>query len=424
MPDERYPTAGDFWSAVCAAQGVPDMPPAGDSVISWSPESERRAPSKRPSDGSVRPWNVSQESTRPPDESLAQTKRVKRPPLDERVFTAPSLRDTLRTALERASRSRLAGIVTGVVTAIGFGFCAMHATTPRAQGASTAPAVVSAVRIDPVVMLAATCPANMTSVDGGKFFMGNDDPNADPEERPAHQVTLSPYCIDRYEVTVADYAACSESGECKRAPTEASWRGITRAERTAFSTLCNGSRADRADHPVNCVDWGMAAAYCAWKQKRLPTEAEWEFAARGPDGRRYPWGDEAPDQERLNACGKECIEWGAQNGVEMSVRGRGMYGGRDAFVGTAPVGSFSNGKSRYGIFDLAGNVWEWTADWEGKYAAQPAVDPAGPMHGVRRIVRGGGFNGVMPAWVRSTQRYGDDPAARSHAYGFRCARMR
>jgi formylglycine-generating enzyme required for sulfatase activity len=264
----------------------------------------------------------------------------------------------------------------------------------------------------------------MASIDGGKFFMGNDDLDADSDERPAHQVTISPYCVDLHEVTVADYRACSTSGECKRAPTEVSWKGISRAERTAFSKLCNGSRADRADHPVNCVDWDMASAYCTWQEKRLPTEAEWEFAARGSDGRRYPWGDEAPDPERLNACGRECVDWGAQNGVEMAIRGKGMYAGRDGFVGTAPVGSFVHGQSRFGILDLAGNVWEWTSDWEGKYSPQPSVDPAGPPNGAHRIVRGGGFNGVMPAWVRSTQRYGDDPSARSHAYGFRCARSR
>ncbi len=265
----------------------------------------------------------------------------------------------------------------------------------------------------------------MARIEGGKFFMGSDDRDADPDERPAHQVTLSPYCIDLYEVTAAEYKGCSDIGECKRAPLEVEWKDIRPSEKKAFSPLCTGSfptkQPDKASHPINCVDWDMASIYCGSKKKRLPTEAEWEFAARGPDGRRYPWGDEPPDKSRMNACGKECLVWGAKNGVEMGFRGKGMYAEDDGFPTTAPVGSFPEGKSRYGLFDVVGNVWEWTSDWEANYSAEPVVDPKGPKTGQRRVVRGGAFNGALPSWVRPSQRYSDEPSAHSHAYGFRCA---
>ena len=118
--------------------------------------------------------------------------------------------------------------------------------------------------------------------------MGSDEKDADPDERPAHQVTLSPYCIDVHEVTAGDYKACSDVGECKRAPFEVDWKDIRPNEKKIFSPVCNGNQAARGQHPINCVDWDMASAYCAWVKKRLPTEAEWEFSARGPDGRHYP----------------------------------------------------------------------------------------------------------------------------------------
>jgi eukaryotic-like serine/threonine-protein kinase len=289
---------------------------------------------------------------------------------------------------------------------------------------------LSAVAVAAPVVSAApapkACPPKMARIEGGKFFMGSDEKDADPDERPAHQVTLAPYCIDFYEVTAGEYKACSDVGECKRAPTEVDWKDIRPNEKKAFSPLCNARAAsdpDRAQHPINCVDWDMAATFCAAQKKRLPTEAEWEFAARGPDGRRYPWGDEAPDKTRMNACGKECLAWGTKNGVEMGVRGKGMFTDDDGFPTTAPVGSFPEGKSRYGLFDVVGNVWEWTSDWDGKYAPDPVTDPTGPKVGERRIVRGGAFNGVFPSWVRPSQRYSDFPNAHSHAYGFRCAKM-
>jgi formylglycine-generating enzyme required for sulfatase activity len=256
----------------------------------------------------------------------------------------------------------------------------------------------------------------MVRISGGKFFMGADDGNAD--ERPAHQVTLSPFCMDRKEVTVADFEACSNIGECKRAPVEVDWKDVTPRQVKVYSALCNARRPDRAEHPVNCVDFERAARYCAYKGKRLPTEAEWEFSARGSDGRKYPWGDEEPDATRLNACGAECLAWAGKNGESV----RALYTTNDGYEGTAPVGSFPAGASPFGLLDVVGNVWEWTSDWDGAYEKDPQVDPTGPASGTRRVVRGGAFNGGFASWVRPTQRYSDRPEAQSHAYGFRCAR--
>jgi formylglycine-generating enzyme required for sulfatase activity len=256
----------------------------------------------------------------------------------------------------------------------------------------------------------------MARISGGKFFMGADDGNAD--EKPAHQVTLSPFCMDLHEVTTADYEACSNIGECKRAPSDVDWKDITPRQRKVYSSFCNARNPERADHPINCVDYDRAVRYCEYKGKRLPTEAEWEFSARGSDGRKYPWGDEEPDATRLNACGKECLAWGAKNGEPM----RALYATSDGFEGTAPVGSFPRGASPFGLLDIVGNVWEWTSDWDGSYESFAQIDPKGPKSGTRRIVRGGAFNGGFASWIRPTQRYSDRPETQSHAYGFRCSK--
>ena len=105
---------------------------------------------------------------------------------------------------------------------------------------------------------------------------------------------------------------------------------------------------------------------------------------------------------------------GTQSGFE---RKRG-----DEFPGTAPVGSFPAGRSRYGLYDVVGNVWEWTADWKGLYATGPQTNPTGPTTGAERVVRGGGFNGAFPTWLRPSKRYEASPSTRSHVYGFRCAK--
>jgi formylglycine-generating enzyme required for sulfatase activity len=256
----------------------------------------------------------------------------------------------------------------------------------------------------------------MVHIEGGQFFMGSDDDL--PQEKPAHNVTLSPFCIDRYEVATEAYVKCSNEGKCKRAGKTNEFSDIDQHQRDVYDPLCNARDPEgKAKHPINCVDWEMADIYCRAEGGRLPTEAEWEFAARGPDGRRYPWGDDDPTAKHLNACGTECLAWGKKNKVEV----KAMYKADDGYANTAPVGSFPAGKSRFGLEDVVGNVWEWVADWSAPYTADTTVDPKGPPKGTTRVIRGGAWNGSEPAWVRPTFRYWNDPKTRSHGVGFRCA---
>jgi formylglycine-generating enzyme required for sulfatase activity len=260
------------------------------------------------------------------------------------------------------------------------------------------------------------CPEGMIEIPGGRFFMGSDD--GLPLEKPAHNVTLSRYCIDKLEVSTESYKACSDRGDCKRAGIANDWDGISDRERRIFDPLCNVREPiGRGKHPINCVSWEMAAQYCKASGKRLPTEAEWEFAARGPDGRKYPWGDEEPGPTLLNACGRECMAWSAKNGVDQ----RAMFNADDGWATTSPVGSFPSGASRYGVQDVVGNVWEWVLDYYAEYSASDQVDPHGPGAGDERVIRGGAWNGGYASWVRPTFRYKDVGSKRSYGIGFRCA---
>jgi len=399
---DRYPTAGALWNALRAAMAMSPMRAiTGPGTSAESAVSSSSPMAQLPT---VRADGVSQVGT-------ART-------------TGGGAASSTRGAPNRGAAIG-AGVVGLVVVGGTIAFFASRGgdKTPVTAASSAAPAAPSATASVAAAAKAPSCPEGMVSIPGGKFFMGSDD-KADLEfERPAHQVTLAPYCVDKFEVTVERYKACSDKGECKRAPIANEWEGISEADKKSFDPLCNGRDAtDKAKHPINCVDWNMADAFCktAVPHGRLPTEAEWEFAARGPDGRKFPWGDEWPDAKYLNACDKECLAWGKKNHVDETA----MYKDDDGYANTAPVGSFPLGASRYGVEDVVGNVWEWTADWYAPYTAVASVDPKGPAEEVAgdgRVIRGGAWNGAYPAWVRPTFRYHDAPAKRSYGVGFRCA---
>ncbi|MEO8875632.1 MAG: SUMF1/EgtB/PvdO family nonheme iron enzyme, partial [Polyangiaceae bacterium] len=292
------------------------------------------------------------------------------------------------------------------------------ATSASAPGSTDDAAVAMSVSGN---LDSGACPTGMVPIPGGQFFLGSDD--GEPAEKPAHAVVLRPYCIDRYEVSVAQYIDCSERGHCKRASSTNEWDGITAKERETYDPLCNIRQpATRSTHPVNCVTWEMSAIFCHDIGKRLPTEAEWEFAARGSDGRKYPWGDDAPTGGHLNACGPECVAWGKEHGVSFTA----MYDVNDHFPNTSPVGSFPAGASRFGVEDVVGNVWEWVNDWYGPYKAgkigEPEHDPKGPPDGKQRVIRGGAWNSENPNWLRPSFRYRDTPGKESFGIGFRCAK--
>jgi formylglycine-generating enzyme required for sulfatase activity len=262
---------------------------------------------------------------------------------------------------------------------------------PRLFGTSPAPPDTEAP-VEPVEEPAGepgmtwTRPADgmvMVHVPGGTFQMGSaeGDPDAEVDEFPQHPVTLDGFWIDHHEVTNTQYRQCAEAGTCQAPPEACDYGGF--------------DQAHRADHPVLCVDWYGAAAYCEWAGARLPTEAEWEYAARGTDNFTYPWGNSPPDNTLLNYAGN----------VE----------------DTTPVGSYPSGASWCGARDLAGNVWEWVADWYGKYQSEALKNPAGPPAGTFKVLRGGSFADGLTC-IRAAHRR-DDVLPDDHmaSVGFRCA---
>ena len=254
--------------------------------------------------------------------------------------------------------------------------------------------------------------------------MGSDGPEFKLWQ-PAHKVTIDTFCIDVYEVTAGDYKACSDSGDCKRPepiPSYPKADSVSEAQheknKAIQADLCTFGKEGLEKHPINCVNWTLADAFCKVQKKRLPTEAEWEYAARGSDGRKYPWGDDAGDRGHMNACGLECNKWEVAHGLKPSPR---MWAADDGFFGTAPVGSFPKGKTKFGSYDFIGNVWEWTSDWFETYKAEEAVNPTGAPAGDRKSIRGGGFNGGVQLWLDPAFRYHQLATASAPGIGFRCA---
>ncbi|WP_394839971.1 bifunctional serine/threonine-protein kinase/formylglycine-generating enzyme family protein [Pendulispora rubella] len=319
-----------------------------------------------------------------------------------------------------AAKSRLGLVLGAGAVIVGAGALAAFFTFGQ-KSARSAPSAASSQASAPVVPAPPpepVCPPNTAKIPAGQFFMGSDRKDAQANEKPSHNVKLGAFCMDLYEVTAKDYKACSDVGKCRRASAEVDWPDITRADKKLYASLCTIADPAKGDHPINCIGWEMAATYCKAQDKRLPTEAEWEYMARGPDGRMYPWGDEEPTAGHLNACGAECVAWGKSHGVTLDP----LYRADDGYATTAPVGKFPAGNSRFGPFDVVGNVWEWTADWYGEYKPDDADNPTGPTSGEKKVIRGGAFNGSFASWLIPSFRYAQDPKAQSYGIGFRCAK--
>ncbi len=284
---------------------------------------------------------------------------------------------------------------------------ALPAATPAPQARPDAPPTATApVPAGPAlpdgtrIVPCDDAPANMACIPGGKAIRGTDD---GPENaRPSAEIWLQTYYVDRFEVTIAEYKACVKRGECPKG-------GPFYPD---FS---------RPHQPVVGMSWNSARTYCEVHGKQLPTEAQWEAAARGPDGAAFPWGDERATCRRAiirDGRGRSC-------GTPMA-RSSEPYKGRTFVVASRPAGA-------YGLFDMAGNAWEYVADWYAPDFAScgascSGIDPKGPCDGAdecpgftEKIVKGGSWywsSELAAGWTRRAQPPHNSPF---HHYGFRCA---
>ncbi len=225
----------------------------------------------------------------------------------------------------------------------------------------------------------------MVEISAGEFVMGVDGMQALEDERPAHRPWLDGYAIDLHEVSTAQYASFLSTNDRVRP-----WQ---------WDTVDFTKHGDR---PVIGVDWSDADAYCRWKGKRLPTEAEWEKAARGTDGRLYPWGNQVASKNLANFG----------------------LGARFTYTQVLfPVRSHEEGKSPFGLYHMAGNAYEWVQDWyqTNYYESSPPRNPQGPEQGHFKVLRGGSWSD-LPKYLLTYSRFKLPPETRNSYVGFRCAK--
>ena len=279
-------------------------------------------------------------------------------------------------------------VVEGVATEQAIVTSAQRPTaTPLPTPANTPPREPQAVDIR--VVMRGDVKVDQVFVSAGSFMMGSE--GGTDNEQPVHEVTLDAFWIDRTEVTNAQYAACVDDGACDPPGSSSSY--------TRDSYYGN---PEYADYPVIYVSWEDAAAYAEWAGGRLPTEAEWEYAARGPQSFVYPWGNQAITCDLANYWGK--------NG--------GCVGD------TSKVGDYPDGASWVGALDMAGNVWEWVNDWYNSdyYTRSSGLNPPGPESGEYRALRGSSWNDYVQL-TRAAFRNDINPGDRLYDVGFRVAEL-
>jgi formylglycine-generating enzyme required for sulfatase activity len=444
-PADRYPSMGRFWAALyqavfpegagwnmpsttgmasAASLGLASAPGRGSVPSIVGPNTAQRAAAETAQQSMPAPTPASVPSFGGPPSAGTS-------PLGPASMTPASMAPATTGPAPRGKGGLIAFTAVAALALLGGSFAAykLFKKPPPATGPAPSSSIFATPTPTSSVSAVATrpteCPSGMALVPGGKFFMGSDEPSFKLWQ-PAHQVFLDNFCIDLHEVTAAEYKECSDQGECKRPEVNPNWpktAGTTDAEhekkRVAYAELCTFGKPGFENHPINCVNWAMSDRYCKWRKKRLPTEAEWEYAARGSDGRKFPWGDDEGAAGHMNAGGKEFSAWERAAGLKPSDQ---LYPIDDGFPATAPVGSFPKGKTKYGADDFVGNVWEWTADWFETYKPDEVVNPKGAAAGERKAMRGGGFNGGNVLWLNPAFRFHQVPEATQPSIGFRCAK--
>lgn len=388
-PKQRFQTAREFWDALAGGRSELVVALTADGSLPSLPSlpqlpptpSDPSLPSLGPLEPDIRLRSEPPPPVRPSDEGIS-TKTLA-------VVGIISITVLLAGVFLKVTSTPSANVPAASV--------ARPPTTSALPGASTTTAPV-APRAS--ANTNADGPDDMVRIPAGTFTMGNDKEG--PGDRPAHEVTLtSSFYIDKTEVTADAYQRCVDAGAC-------SARNVHAKKGHSASVYGCNFEKERGSHPANCVDREQAEAYCTWAKKRLPSEAEWEYAARGTDERDYPWGKDAPvscTQAVLSGIGGDCAQR----------------------KGTMVVGSAKDGASAFGVLDMAGNVFEWVADGYAPYEAGAQTDPLVPLgnkepSGPRKgILRGGAWDYSAQA-AKTTFRTTWMPDAGNASIGFRCAR--